>query len=676
MGCSGLVLGCFLLAQMPGPAPPAGAGGRGLAPIPQQVDPSGARGLPLPSPRSGASDGQQSLPTGGQGPGAAASPAEARSPSLEKAAVPPATPLISAVSKGRRATPADLVPEALRLPLGASLVGRPLSLLDALASARGRAEQLDVIRAYWRLALALGEYRLRLDQSCLLRRVAPPRAEDPTVLRSARASAAARQRRAELEAIRAQHELAEAAGLSASLPLPLPADLPHVGPYDTGFDKIYAVRSLPPKARLIDRTLPMWLEAIEKRTAAVQAAEDAFEAVAELYGKGQGDLGGLLACLAECGQQRRALLGEVCRYNQDIADYALTAAGPTVTARELVGMLIKRHPAGTQPAAPVPDSQGPTPAPPRKPSAPASPAGPLPAAADGTPGTPESGSPGAGRRQVNRMDLDGPAASGRSLALYPALTAVSPAVQAKYLCQDLHSQQRPPPQPGQAITLRDCVGGIPASLRGPALDAYWLASERAAECRTLMTLEDQLAQLSPIAMERGSRPGGAAEGLRLRAATLATAADLCDARVGLVDAQFDLTRLLGRPLEGPWLLPTTPPHAGPYLLNLQAQPPQVARSQPVERLAAVVPALWERLQQRAAAVVEADTARAAATAAYQAGTRSVDQLLPCLRYQAMETLGLIETLATYNRAIAEYVLAVVPASIPADQLVKTLVVAG
>jgi len=680
MGCSGLVLGCFLLAQIPGPSPPAGSSARGLAPIPDREDPSGIRAMSQRDLLGGMNDRARGLQAGGRQAGPPPGSIDLVSPSGARAEAAPATPLISAISKGRRATPSELVPEALRLPAGASLIGRPVTLLDALASARGRSQQLDVIRAYWRLALALGEYRLRLDESELLRRLAPPRAEDPTVLRSARASAAADERRAELEAIRAQHELAEAAALSASLPMPLPADLPHVGPYETRFDRLSASRSLPPRARLIDRTLPLRIEAIEKRAAAVQAAEDALEAVAELYGKGQGDLWTLLACLADCRHQRRALLTEACQYNEEIADYALTAAGSAVTAQELVGMLIKQPGAGnqpirSQPAGPEPDQQGPTPAPPRKPAAPAGTPG-LSPTADGVPGAPGSGLAGAARREVNRVNLDGPAASGSSVALYPALTTAAPDLRAKYISQELHSQQRPVAEPGQAISLRDCLAGIPASLRRPVLDAYWLACRRAAECRTLMIQQDQLAQLGPIAMEHGSRPGGIAEGLRLHAASLATAADLCDARVWLVDAQFELTRLLGRPLEKPWLLPSTVPHAGPYLLNLKAQPPQVIQSRAVERLAAVIPALWESLQQRATAVVEADSARAATTAGYQSGTRSLDQLLPCLRYQTMETLALVEALTAYNRAIAEYVLTVVPASIPADQLVQTLVVAN
>ena len=684
MGCSGLVLGCLLLAQIQAPSPPTGSGATGLAPIPDPQDAFGARGQPSLDSRGGPNDQDRGLQAGGRQASPPLGSIDLLSPSGTRAPAP-TTPLISAISKGHRATPSELVPEALRLPAGASLIGQPVGLLDALASARGRSQQLDVIRAYWRLALALGEYRLRLDESELLRRLVPPRAEDPAVLRSARASAAADQRRAELDAIRAQHALAETAGLSASLPAPLPADLPHVGPYETKFERLSASRTLPPKARLIDRTLSIRLEAVEKRAAAVQAAEDALEAVADLYGRGQGELWTYLACLADCAHQRRALLTEACQYNEEIADYALSAAGSAVTAQELVGMLLKQPTAGpqpnriqpsrAQPAGSVPDRQGPTPAPPRK-SAPPAGSPPLSPTADRDSALPESQPAGAARREVSRMNLDRPAAPGSSLALYPALTTAAPDLRAKYISQELHSPQRPLPQPGQAISLRDCLAAIPASLRRPVLDAYWLACQRAAECRTLLIQQDQLAQLAPIAMEHGSRPSGAAEGLRLHAASLATAADLCDARVRLVDAQFELTRLLARPLDKAWLLPGTSPHAGPYLLNLQAQPPQVARSPAVERLAAIVPALWESLQQRATAVVEADSARAAAAAAYQSGTRPLDQLLPCLRFQTMETLALVETVTAYNRAIAEYVLTVVPAGISADQLVQTLVVAN
>ncbi len=120
-----------------------------------------------------------------------------------------------------------------------------------------------------------------------------------------------------------------------SLPLPLPANLPHAGAYDTKFQQVYASRNPAPKARLLDRILPVRLKAVEKRAAAVQACQDALEAVADLYTKGQADLASLMACMGHWGRQRRAFLADVCQYNQDIADYVLTVVDPAPSARSL-----------------------------------------------------------------------------------------------------------------------------------------------------------------------------------------------------------------------------------------------------------------------------------------------------------------------------------------------------
>lgn len=627
MDGSGLVLGCLLLAQIASTSPTAGWEAPGTSPRIVQEGQPRARGLFAPG-------------------------------------------------AGGRAAPPEMIAEALKLPPGASLIGRPLALVEALTSARGRSQQLEVIRAYWRVTMAVGEYRLRMDESEHLRRLTSPRAEDATVLRTARASAAAAERSAEREAVRGQHELAEVAGLSTALPLPLPADLPLVGSYLTGFENVYASRNLPPRVRLIDRVLPVRLEAIEKRTAAVQAAGDALDAVAEAYASGQADLWSFLACLADCGRQRQALLAEVCQYNQDIAEYALTVLGASVSARDLVAKLIKPTNAAPRGPAPEPGRQEPTPAPPRRPGTQGYPSAAAPLAPQARPDATDSLPPGAAQRTANRLMMEGPAGSGFSGALYSALSMATPAVRTKELCQALHAERTPPPQPGEAIGLRDCLARIPASLRRSVLDAFWLARQRAAECQALVAEENQLAELAPVAMERGSRPGGAVEGLRLRAARLAAEADSRQSQARLLEARFELTRSVGRPLDREWLLPTTPPHAGYYLLKLEAQPPQVTESRAVQRLATVIPALSETLQERATAVVEADSARAAATATYQGGNRPIDPLLPCTRQQTMETLGFLETLTAYNRAIAEYVLTVVPSSISADQLVQTLVVSN
>lgn len=629
-----------------------------------------------PGPSSPAA--KQAAPAGLQPPGTREPPTQPgamSAPALESPRSAEGTP-------GRRWQAPEALARLLWLRGQPTLPGRPISLVEALASARGRTQQLQVIHAYWRLAEAIGQHRILLEQSESLREFAA-RAEDAALLRAGRAQGLAALRAAALAALEAQQDLASAASISPNLPPPLPADLPHVGPYRTGFQEHYAALGVPSRLRLTDRVLPLRREAIEARATACQAAEDALEGVKDLYASGQMDFSSYLACLAERGQQYRALLSQACQYNHEIAEYALTVVSSPLSAEAVVQMLIKSQGGASGGGLPGSGQEGPTLAPPR-PSGARGLEGrsePPPVnerVADGAPsgaGSPlASGASRLGPPQQGTGGLQADARAGTPLspALYPTLVGASPAVRVQHLGQALHGE-RTPPEAGQPITLGECLGRIPASLRYPVLDAYWVAKGRAAECQVLATQTQMLEQLVPLVLERGSRPGGAAAGLRLRAARVAAEADLREARIRLVEAQFELTRLVGRPLDGAWLIPTTPPHAGPYRLELESLSRELAQSRPVQRLAAAIPDLVEGLKRQAALVLEADSARAAITAAYQAGTRSLDELLPCIQCQTRETLCFLDTLTAYNRAIAQYVLAVLPSTITTDSLLATLV---
>ena len=84
---------------------------------------------------------------------------------------------------------------------------------------------------------------------------------------NARASAAARSEEARAEAVSLQHELAALVSRTPDAPLPLPADLPHVGPYLTHFHRLLAEGKAPASARVVDRRLPILWQAIEARRA-------------------------------------------------------------------------------------------------------------------------------------------------------------------------------------------------------------------------------------------------------------------------------------------------------------------------------------------------------------------------------------------------------------------------
>ena len=201
-------------------------------------------------------------------------------------------------------------------------------------------------RAYWRLAQAVAEYHFCLDHSGRLGRIKPAGAE-PASLRLARASAAAVLRQAELEATSAQCELARLMRLAPGAALPLPADPPHVGPYRTNFQELFAGRTPPEPAALMERLLPIRREAVDAQAAAVLAAEDVLAAAGE---QPTSDVAVITACSQELLRQQRAMMHTVCDYNRNIAEYGLTVAGPATSPQALVAMLIGPAQPGSEPA--------------------------------------------------------------------------------------------------------------------------------------------------------------------------------------------------------------------------------------------------------------------------------------------------------------------------------------
>ena len=146
-----------------------------------------------------------------------------------------------------------------------------------------------------------------------------------------------------------------------------------------------------------------------------------------------------------------------------------------------------------------------------------------------------------------------------------------------------------------------------------------------------------------------------------------------EAHVRLVEAQYALALRIGAVADADWPLASTVPHSGSYQLKIEAQPQRLTESWPVRRLAVTIPGLGENVQQRAAAVVDADAARVAAAQKYTAGNGTIDQLIAGVTDQTEQTMAFLEAMAAYNRAIAEYATTVFPPDAPADKLAASLV---
>jgi hypothetical protein len=266
------------------------------------------------------------------------------------------------------------------------------------------------------------------------------------------------------------------------------------------------------------------------------------------------------------------------------------------------------------------------------------------------------------------------AAAATTMALYPALVKAAPAVRTRQLTVALHWDRALPEGMGYAMTLADCLTRDPGTDRRATIAAYWLVRQRAAEYQVHAQQVEWLEALTPVVLEQRTKATGPADMLRLRSAQLTAKASLHEAHAALVEAQYALAVHVGATNDQAWPIATTIPHSGRYQLRLDSQPKSLVDSWPVRRLAATIPALGESVQQHAEAVVEADVARVAAAEKYRSGRGTIDEAIESALTQTRETAAILSTLTDYNRALADYVLTVVPPGTPASRLVSSLVV--
>jgi len=604
---------------------------------------------------------------------------------------------LSSVHAGQqKLRPPELMAEALANVKEGRLKGAPTSLTGALARSTDRQQQIKIAQAYWNLAAAQANYHFELENESRLHR--STRGDKWEALaRSARASSAAAVDDAELAVLDAQQQLAGQMNGTSAEELPLVIDRPHTGQYRTYFDDLFSGRTAPPRLQLIDRMLPTLRLSIDVHAEAIQAGRDAVMATADDLRAGDSDLDALLRALDELGREQRAFVAAARKYNQAIAEYALSVANPGEAEAKLGAMLIK-NPA-TEPA----KSSRPATAP-RRPTASPAPVETLPDDSDPAlqPKTfregesddgASSGSSDETRSEPDRYgrDLFGPsdtASGGRRVArksaaeernvplgdggIYQGLAQARPPLQAQKLAELLHWDRTTPGtgDKSQTLTLVRCLERTAPAARRSVIAAYWTARERAAVHQVLTEHADQLNLLSTQALELGTEQGSPTGMLRLRAARQAVRAVALDEQASLTSAQFDLAQLLGWNLREPWPMPITPPHAGGYRLEIESLARPISESAPVRRLARAVPMLQAELERRSAAIVFADVARSQMR--YHV-PHSLDVALTATRRQTDETLRFLRTLTEYNLAIADYALTVASPDIAPAKLVSMLV---
>jgi hypothetical protein len=561
----------------------------------------------------------------------------------------------------QRLRPPELLAEALETLKSGALVGTPLTLQAALARSTDRQQQLRIAQTYWKLCTAQVEYHWARDQRDLLGHYTQSETNQPGML-SARASARADVRDAQLAVAQAQQELSDLMAARADASPPLASDRPHVGDYNTHYESIFTSRVPPPRIRLIHRVLPGRRKAIDAHAEAIVASLDALETTGEDFRQNGRGLATVLAMLEQLKRERRAFSADVRAYNQEIAEYAFAVAPPGANGETLVSMLIKTAPRSQDP--------------PRN----------------------RSGSRGRSRAdqgdsQFERSAGDETAAAREQMAnyqptddekgVYQGLLDVDPALRVQKLANLLHWDRNLPSDGSEPATLADCLRGVPANRRMNVISAFWQAREKAARYQALADQVEQLATLPALAINLRREPG---LGVRVQATRRAARAALADAHVQLLAAEFELTEAVGRRFDDPWLLPSTPPQSGRYLVAVNNRSFRGAMS---PRLGELVRLQHEKLEERADGVIQADVQRAAlmtesrrsepADTANRAADADdpmpLDVALRAVARQNQETLAFLHDLTEYNMAIARFALAVWPSGISNDELVKKLVIA-
>ncbi len=262
----------------------------------------------------------------------------------------PLTPQAPLVPVGRLAggpPPREILDRVLTWPEAEALDGLPITLVDVLAPTRSRAQQTQLIGAYWDLSAAVANYHIALDERSQLEKIttkitAPMiqvAESDRALVEIALAEADVDVYESRLAAVEAQHRLAALRPIVIGDALPLPADAPHVGAYQTRFEAIFAGRPAP-QARQLNDTLPIQHATIRARAHAADRIAGLVSLRLASFEAGGVDVSELLALRERLHQQRLRFIAAVRQYNLRIAQYASNVAPDGTDGARLVVMLI------------------------------------------------------------------------------------------------------------------------------------------------------------------------------------------------------------------------------------------------------------------------------------------------------------------------------------------------
>jgi hypothetical protein len=245
----------------------------------------------------------------------------------------------------------------LATPASDQLAGVPLSLGSALRDATTRPAQTVRAQAYWDLSAAVAQYYLALQERSELAALRQGISAPAAAWKVAAQDVAGRVAFARQAAVAAQMQLHSLLGAAASPSLPLPADAPHCGRYNTRYSEIFAARQDAVAAEL-NELLPLTHGQLADLTRQVAEAHEWLAYVSE-HRDPANDGAGVLRSYQLMTERRRTFLETARDYNKQIAAYAERATPEQMGPDRLVAMLIRTSYAagqsddGVQPAGAV-----------------------------------------------------------------------------------------------------------------------------------------------------------------------------------------------------------------------------------------------------------------------------------------------------------------------------------
>lgn len=261
----------------------------------------------------------------------------------------PYTPVQSSPATGSGPKPTAIMKQMMTPPTGAQLTGSPVTLREAVAGTQSRAEQAQLVEAYWDLCSSVADYYLGVLEQNEMRHLRTENPRAGQAIQQAEAKFAVRLGTSKQAAVASQRRLGSMMGRGSGN-LPLPADFPHCGSYQSFHDKIFASRPSI-EAKELDALLPLRYTELKDAAATVVQTRASLDSIA----RGDSDGMATLRALELLALQRRAFVQIARDYNRRIARYAELSTPGYIGADPLVDMLIRRDntPTATRPSLPT-----------------------------------------------------------------------------------------------------------------------------------------------------------------------------------------------------------------------------------------------------------------------------------------------------------------------------------